>query len=110
MFFIFWTGHKTHKTKIGSGRFVCPSCKTKQPFTRFSLASQLTLYSLIPVGKKKEFGQVVECNTCHEQFPASLLISGPSVEGDQGTVWVCQECHNVNPIDRSICLKCGHAR
>lgn len=110
MFLFFWIGHKTSRKKIGSGRFVCPSCGKKRSFTRYALTSQPALYSLIPIWKPRDIGHVIVCDACRSEFPADILMSGPVIEPGQGTVWVCRECGNVNPVQRPACLKCGRER
>ncbi|MFP4315381.1 MAG: zinc-ribbon domain-containing protein [Desulfovibrionales bacterium] len=105
MLFIFWTGQKIERKRIGSGTFYCPSCTVEKPYALFRLKKRTTLYSVIPLGRGEDMGEVVQCEHCRTDFPAQVLQRTSLI--DSGSVWICPSCRNVNPEGDPRCLRCG---
>ncbi len=74
--FLFF-GTKSKKRTIARGTFLCPSCKTEQPYHHMTMQKHGHLYyiSLVPMGDVLEF---VECQTCSKTWDPSVLA--PTLE------------------------------
>ena len=70
-------GTKAKKRTIERGIFLCPSCKTEQPYHHMTMQRHGHLYfiSLVPMGDVLE---VVECQTCSNMWDPSVLA--PALE------------------------------
>jgi len=65
-------GIKSKERTIARGTFLCPSCKTEQPYHHMAIQEygHLFFISLVPMGDVLE---VVECQTCFSVYPSVVL-------------------------------------
>ena len=68
---IIW-GSKTRFSKTDEGVFYCPSEQGDRPYERKTAKQWFTLY-FIPVFPMSDRGEVVECQTCKNQFNPGVL-------------------------------------
>jgi hypothetical protein len=58
--------------EVGSGEFICPSCRANRQYKRKQAGRYFTLY-FIPIFKVKDLGEFVECQTCGGTFKTAVL-------------------------------------
>ncbi|HLY26662.1 MAG TPA: zinc-ribbon domain-containing protein [Aggregatilineales bacterium] len=68
---IIW-GTKGRIKDVGSGQFLCPSCRAVRMYKHKHAARYFTLY-FIPLFKIKDLGEFVECQTCGGTFKTTVL-------------------------------------
>jgi hypothetical protein len=73
-------GSRNRIKEVARGVFLCPFCRSRQPYVLKRAGQYFTLY-FIPLFQIKNLGEFVECQNCAKTFNPEVLNLGQGQPG-----------------------------